>query len=163
MARKGSKSTGRLARNLAISCAIAGLVGGLLVAVAVVQNVATSAEDSSKAWQVGISLAVLCGVVTGGAAWSIGGKVATRVTDIQLAVSKLGRGGAEVRVRSSGNDEVSKLASSVQYLATDLAALMNAQDDAGGAPASMDPMVKQLRDKTVPTAPPRVKLSLIHI
>ncbi len=157
MARKTRTSTGSLARNLAISCAVAGLIGGLFVAVAVVQNVASSTDDSSKAWQVGISLAVLCGVITGGAAWSFGGKVVTRLTDIQLAVSKLGRGGAEVRVRSSGNDEVTKLASSVQYLASDLAALLSAQDDAGGAPASMDPMVKQLRDKTVPSAPPRVQ------
>ena len=87
MARKTRTSTGSLARNLAISCAVAGLIGGLFVAVAVVQNVASSTDDSSKAWQVGISLAVLCGVITGGAAWSFGGKVVTRLTHIQLAFS----------------------------------------------------------------------------
>ena len=159
MARKGSKSTGSLARNLAISGAIAGLVGGLLVAVAVMQNLGGAVVDAdvrAKGWLVGVSLAVLCAVICGGAAWSVGGKLATRITDIQLAVSKLGRGGSEVRVRVSGNDEVSKLGSSVQYLASDLAALLNSQSDAGGTPASMDPMVKQLRDKTVPAGPPRV-------
>lgn len=159
MARKGSKSTGSLARNLAINCAVAGLLGGLLVTVAVVQNVTGSIADPdavTKGWQVGVGLSLLCGLLCGGAAWSFGGKVATRVTDIQHAVGKLGRGGSEVRVRISGNDEVSKLGSSVQYLASDLAALLSAQDEAGGAPASMDPMVKQLRDKTVPGAPPRI-------
>lgn len=160
MARKGSsKSKGSLARNLAISCAIAGLVGGFLVTVAVVQNLASSIEDAeavSKGWQVGLGLSALCGLLCGGAAWMFGGKLATRITDIQLAVSKLGRGGSEVRVRFDGNDEVTKLGSSVQYLASDLAALLSEQDEAGGAPASMDPMVKQLRDKTVPNAPPRV-------
>lgn len=159
MARKGSKSTGSLARNLALSCAVAGLIGGLLVTVALVQNLASSIEDPaavSKGWQVGLGLSVLCAVLCGGAAWVVAGKLATRITDIQLAVSKLGRGGSEVRVRFGGNDEVTRLGSSVQYLATDLAALLSSQEDAGGAPASMDPMVKQLRDKTVPNAPPRV-------
>ena len=96
MARKGSKSSGSLALTLALSCAGAGLVGGLLVAVAVVQNLAGSIADPdavSKGWQVGLGLAVLCAAVCGGAAWVVGGKLATRITDIQLAVSKLGRGG----------------------------------------------------------------------
>lgn len=160
MARKGSKSSGSLALPLALSCAGAGLVGGLLVAVAVVQNLAGSVDDPdavTKGWQVGLGLTVLCAAVCGGAAWVFGGKLATRIADIQLAVSKLGRGGSEVRVRYSGNDEVAKLGSSVQYLASDLAALLSTQEEAGGAPASMDPMVKQLRDKTVPNAPPRVQ------
>lgn len=159
MARKGSKSTGSLARNLALWCAVAGFVGGLLVTVALVQNLASSIEDAdavAKGWRVGLGLSALCAALCGGAGWVVGGKLATRVTDIQLAVSKLGRGGSEVRVRFDGNDEVTKLGSSVQYLASDLAALLSTQEEAGGAPASMDPMVKQLRDKTVPSAPPRV-------
>ena len=64
MARKGSKSSGSLALTLALSCAVAGLVGGLLVAVAVVQNLAGSIEDPdavSKGWQVGLGLAVIYG------------------------------------------------------------------------------------------------------
>ena len=140
------------------SCCPASL--GLLVAVAVVQNLAGSIEDPdavSKGWQVGLGLAVLCAAVCGGAAWVFGGKLATRITDIQLAVSKLGRGGSEVRVRYSGNDEVTKLGSSVQYLASDLAALLSTQEEAGGAPTSMDPMVKQLRDE-VATLKTRLEL-----
>ena len=81
---------------------------------------------------------------------------AATTATVEILLSKLGRGGSEVRVRVSGNDEVAKLGHSVQYLATDLAALLSSQDEAGGAPVSMDPLVKQLRDKTVPQSPPRV-------
>ena len=159
MARKGSKSTGSLARTLAISCAIAGFVGGVLVTFAVVQNMGGSIEDpdaAKRGWQVGLGLSLLSAALCGGAAMVIGGKLATRITDVGLAVSKLGRGGSEVRVRVSGNDEVARLGHSVQYLATDLEALLSSQEDSGGAAVSMDPLVKQLRDKTVPQAPPRV-------
>ena len=145
MARKGSKSTGSLARTLAISCALAGFFGGILVAFAASHN----------GLPAGLGLSVLCGVLCGGAAMVLGGKLATRIGDVGLAVSKLGRG-SEVRVRVSGNDEVSRLGKSVQYLATDLEALLSSQEDSGGAPVSMDPLVKQLRDKTVPQAPPEV-------
>ena len=159
MARKGSRATGSLARSLAIWCAIAGLVGGLLLTVGVVQNMSGLIEDADevqKAWMVGLGLSVLVGVLCGGAAWVFGGKVATRITDVGLAVSKLGRGGSEVKVRFDGNDEVTNLGRAVQYLASDLAALLSSQDESGGAPASMDPLVKQLRDKTVPSAPPSI-------
>ncbi|HEB54500.1 MAG TPA: hypothetical protein ENI87_14710 [bacterium] len=159
MARKSSKSTGRLARRLALGCAFAGFVGGLLVTVAVVQNMAAAIDDADvvrRGWQVGLGLSLLCAILCGGAAMAFGGRLATRIKDIGLAVGKLGRGGSEVRVRYDGNDEVAGLGKAVQYLATDLAALLSSEEDAGGAPASMDPMVKQLRDKTVPGAPPRV-------
>jgi hypothetical protein len=159
MARKGSKSTGSLARTLAISCALAGFFGGILVTFAVIQNIAgglPNPEDAKRGWPAGLGLSVLSGVLCGGAAMVLGGKLATRIGDVGLAVSKLGRGGSEVRVRVSGNDEVARLGQSVQYLATDLEALLSSQEDAGGAPVSMDPLVKQLRDKTVPQAPPRV-------
>ena len=157
MARKGSKSTGSLARSLALSCAIAGFFGGVLVTFAVVQNMgALDADAASRGRLVGLGLSLLAAALCGGVAMVFGGKLATRISDIGLAVSKLGRGGSEVRVRVSGNDEVAKLGHSVQYLATDLEALLSSQEDSGGALVSMDPLVKQLRDKTVPQAPPRV-------
>ena len=154
MARKGSKSTGSLARNLALACAVAGFFGGLLLTVALVQNLGGAIDDDAvvrRGWQVGLGLSLLVAALTGGAAWAFGGKLATRVTDIGLAVSKLGRGGSEVRVRYSGNDEIAGLGRAVQYLASDLAALLSTEDEQhSGAPVSMDPLVKQLRDKTVP-------------
>ncbi|MBL9076939.1 MAG: SpoIIE family protein phosphatase [Planctomycetes bacterium] len=160
MARKSTKSNGKLARTLALACGIAGLVGGLLLAVGLVQNLAGGIDDPAlvtRGWQVGLGLAALVAVVTALTGWILGGKIATRITDIGLAVGKLGRGGSEVRVRSAGDDEVGALGRSVQYLANDLAELLKSQEAAGGsALVSMDPLVKQLRDKTVPQRLPGV-------
>lgn len=154
MARKGSKSHGKLARNLAIGCGVAGLGGGLMLAVALVQNLSGGISDPdllSRGWLVGVLLALLVGVVTAIAGWVLGGKLATRITDVGLAVGKVGRGGSEVKVRIGGDDEVTALGRSIQYLANDLADLLKSQDAAGGtALVTMDPLVRQLRDKTVP-------------
>ncbi len=155
MARKGSrKSSGKLARNLAIGTAVAGLVGGLLLAVALIANVSGAIGDPAivkRAWLVGLLLAVVAAALCAIAGWVLGGKIASRVTDVGLAVSKLGRGGSEVKVRVAGDDEVGALGRAVQYLANDLQALLQDQEKTGGAVhVSMDPLVKQLRDKTVP-------------
>jgi hypothetical protein len=160
MARRGSKQKGRLATTFAIGGAAAGAVGGLLLTVALMQNLAFGIADPDlvrRGWQIGLGLSVLVALVTGSTGWVLGGRLATRVTDVGLAVSKLGRGGSEVRVRVSGNDEVGALGRSVQYLATDLAALLK-DDDGGGsmAHASLDPLVRQLRDRTVPQQIPPV-------
>jgi hypothetical protein len=154
MARKGSRSIGKLARNLAIGTAVAGLLGGLLLAVALVTNLAgniTDPEVVKRGWMVGLSLAVVVGIVAAIAGWVLGGKISSRITDIGLAVSRLGRGGSEVKVRVGGDDEVTALGRAVQYLANDLQALLQDQEKTGGGMhVSMDPLVKQLRDKTLP-------------
>ncbi|MEO6596902.1 MAG: SpoIIE family protein phosphatase [Planctomycetota bacterium] len=128
--------------------------------VGLVQNLSSGVVDQnvlSRGWKVGFGLSVLVAAICGGAGWVLGGKVASRVRDIGLAVSKLGRGGSEVRVRVSGDDEVGALGRSVQYLATDLAELLKSQAESGSGPlVSMDPLVKQLRDKTVPQRLPAV-------
>ncbi|MCA8963700.1 MAG: SpoIIE family protein phosphatase [Planctomycetes bacterium] len=156
MARKGSssKSRGKLARNLALGTGIAGLLGGLLLTVALVNNLSGAIDDPavvSRGWQVGLGLSALLAVLSAGTGWVLGGKIATRITDVGLGVSKLGRGGSEVRVRVAGDDEVAALGRAVQFLATDLAELLRGQDEAGGvAHVSMDPQVRQLRDKVLP-------------
>ncbi|MBX3462133.1 MAG: SpoIIE family protein phosphatase [Planctomycetes bacterium] len=154
MARKSSKANGKLALHLGVGTAIAGLGGGLLLTLGLVQNLGAGIDDPAlvaRGWQVGLGLSVLVAAITGGAGWVLGGRIAGRITDIGLAVGKLGRGGSEVRVRVSGDDEVGALGRSVQYLATDLADLLKNQEAAGGAAlVSMDPLVKQLRDRTVP-------------
>ncbi len=154
MARKGSRSTGKLALGIAIGTAAAGLVGGLLLTVGLVQNLAGGIADPavfSRGWAIGLGITFLVAALAGGTGYVLGGKVAARITDIGLAVSKLGRGGSEVKVRVAGNDEVGALGRQVQYLATDLAALLKDQEQSGGSMhVSMDPLVKQLRDRTVP-------------
>jgi len=162
MARKGSRSrsAGSVARSLGIRFGLVGLVGGLLMTVVLVQNVSGGIKDPnivSRAWGIGLGLAVLTAVICGVAGSVFGGKVASRIKDIGMGVSKLGRGGSEVKVRISGNDEVATLGRSVQYLANDLADLLKSQESSGGAAlVSMDPLVKQLRDKTVPQRLPAV-------
>lgn len=160
MARKGSNTAGKLARNLGLVTAAAGLVGALLLAVILIGNLSGAIADDairSRAWTIGLTLAVVVGVVAGAAGYMLGGRIAARVTDIGLAVSKLGRGSSEVKVRVGGDDEVGALGRAVQYLATDLQAMLAAQEQAGGAAnVAMDPLVKQLRDKTVPQQLPDV-------
>lgn len=160
MARKGSKSSGKLARNLALGTGVAGLLGGLVLTLALVQNLSggiTDPETLQRGWLIGLALAALVGGFAGIAGWVLGGKIASRITDVGLAVSKLGRGGSEVKVRVAGDDEVGALGKAVQYLANDLQALLQDQAKAGGGMhVSMDPLVKQLRDKTVPQQLPEV-------
>lgn len=155
MARKGSSnSRGKLARNLALGAGAAGLVGGLLVAVGVMQNLGSAVADQAvvgRAWQIALALVALAGVLAALTGWLLGGRIASRITDVGLGVSKLGRGGSEVRVRVAGDDEVAALGRAVQFLATDLAELLRGQEQSGGmAHASLDPQVRQLRDKVLP-------------
>lgn len=154
MARKGSKSSGKLARNLALGVAAAGLVGGLLLTLGLVQNLGNAIDDPAvlrRGQMIGVGLSLLVAGFAGAVAWILGGKVAGRITDIGLAVSKLGRGGSEVKVRVAGDDEVGALGRGVQYLANDLQALLKDQEQGGGGlHVSMDPLVKQLRDKAAP-------------
>lgn len=162
MARKGTRAKGRLQARVAIAMGVVGMFGGLLVGLALIQNLSGAIPEESsgaigRAWGVAFLMALVAGACCAGGGWVVGGKISSRVTDIGLAVSKLGRGGSEVRVRNSGNDEIFALGRSVQYLANDLAELLASQDEeGGGAHVSMDPLVKQLRDKAVPQHLPAV-------
>jgi hypothetical protein len=156
MARKGSRKTGKVGLQLAAALGIVGAVCGLLVAVALIQNLGGHLAPGEqgvvgRAWGIGVLMAAVCGAGCAVAGWVLGGRLGSRVTDIGLAVSKLGRGGSEVKVRSRGNDEIGALGRSVQYLANDLAALLEEQNaQGGGLSVTMDPLVRQLRDKAVP-------------
>ncbi|MFO1029850.1 MAG: SpoIIE family protein phosphatase [Planctomycetota bacterium] len=154
-----SKPVGKLALPIALGGAIAGLVGGLAMTVVLVQNLAAKLDDAavSRGWTIGLVLTMVVGAAAFGIAWLLAGKVAARVAEVGRSVGKIGRGGAEVRVRLDGNDEVTALGRSVQALASDLSALMKDQQQAsGGLHVSMDPLVQQLRDKTVPQKFPEV-------
>ena len=156
---KTSKPVGKLAVPIALGGAIAGLVGGFVTTLILVQNLGAKLDDAaiSRGWTIGLVLSVVVAVATGGLAWMLAGKVAARVAEVGRSVGKIGRGGAEVRVRLDGNDEVAALGRSVQALASDLAALLkDQQQTSGGLHVSMDPLVQQLRDKTVPQKFPDV-------
>lgn len=161
MARKGSKSSGKIARNLALAVGAIVLVAGLFVALAVIQNISASLPDVDPAalkrgWTAALIAAAVLAGVGGVLGWALGGRISSRLVDLALAVSKLGRGGTEVRVRVSGDDEIGSLGRSLQYLASDLSQLLKEQDQGGGAIVTMDPLVKQLRDKVLPQGLPGV-------
>lgn len=161
MARgKSGKKSGKLALKLALVSALVAAFGAFIVAVGVIQNLgaAISSRDADvvhRGWLIAVGLALVVGTVAAVVAWVQGGQLGARVTDLGLAVAKLGRGSAEVRVREAGNDEIGALGRSIQYLATDLQQLLQEQDKAG-AIVTMDPMVRQLRDKTLPSGFPSV-------
>lgn len=159
MARKGSSSSQRLALRFAMACGAACLLTGLAAAMVVLANLSSAipAKDGDilKRGQIAaIVLPFVLGALGAMVGWMLGGKVSSRLTDLGLAVSKLGRGGTEVRVRVGGDDEVAALGRSLQYLANDLSELLKDQGQAGGALATMDPQVRQLRDKVLPSSLP---------
>lgn len=154
MARKGPTRTGKLAYKVALGTAVAGFVGALITTVFLVRLLPSAGQKDG--WLSGLGLSVVAAAVSGAAGLMLAGKIAARVTDLGLAVSKLGRG-SEVKIRVGGKDEIGALGRGLQYLATDLTELLKNQDAAGGiALVSMDPQVKQLRDKTVPQGLPAV-------
>ncbi|GAB4160937.1 MAG: hypothetical protein Fur0037_27720 [Planctomycetota bacterium] len=161
MARSRSgRREGKLALGLALISAGVAASGGLLVALGVIQNLKNASgarpEAVGFAWMVALGLALVAGVVAFVVAWIQGGKIGARITDVGLAVSKLGRGSAEVRVRVSGRDEIGSLARSVQYLANDLQQILQSQEKAGGNVA-IDPLVRQLRDKALAGSMPGIE------
>ena len=145
MSRRGGRRTGRVALRMALVCGLVGALGGVLLVVLM-------GPDDRKQWLFGGLMALVVGAFVAFVAWIQGGGIGSRLTDLGLAVSKLGRGGTEVRVRVAGNDEVTALGRAVQYLATDLSAMFGEMEKARGASASMDPAVRELRDKAL-TAP----------
>jgi hypothetical protein len=149
MARKSGKRTGKVAARLAVVAGAVGFVGTLVAGGIMVQDLGTTSAAIGKGWVLAVVLAVLVGVVAASAAWVQGAQVGHRVTDLGLAVAKLGRG-SEVRVRSIGNDEIGALGRALQYLAIDLVALLKEQDTGGGTLVSQDPLVRQFRDRALP-------------
>ena len=155
MARSG-KPTGTLAFRLAFGTALAGLIGGLIMTVFLVRLMEHKVQGDG--WLSGLGLCLVIALITGAAGLILAAKLGSRATALGLAVSKLGRG-SEVKIRVEGNDELTALGRGLQYLADDLTELLRNQDTSSGgglAFASMDPLVKQLRDKTVPQQLPTV-------
>jgi hypothetical protein len=153
-ARSGRRSTGRLALRLALVCGLAALIAGLLVVVSLAAGMERAAEVR-RAWLLGGLVALVGAAAVAIVAYAAGSRIATRVTDLGLAIAKLGRGTTEVRVRVSGGDEVGALGRAVQYLATDLAALAQSAQQ-GGQAAGFDPLLRAWRDRALPVELPAI-------
>jgi len=153
VSRGSKKRTGKLAMRLSLVGGVAAfvvLMAVLAITISQMAKYVPEDEGLGRVWGVSTLLAVIAAVVVGIVLYTQASTLGTRITDVALAVAKIGRRGAEVRVRDRGNDEVTALGRSVQYLASDMAALMEQQGDDGGAPVTMDPAVRELRDKSIP-------------
>ena len=158
MARKRTK-TGALGLKLGMVCAFAAFAVGGVTVMLLHQTLssvisAEQADIKTKGWAIGLILALIGALIVGVVAYFQGGAIGSRITELGLGVAKIGRG-TEVRVRFTGNDEVSALGRALQYLASDQAAMAQEAEQGGGLSASMDPMVRELRDKTLPNSFPR--------
>jgi hypothetical protein len=161
MAHKAGRSSGRLGLGVAVACGALAFGAGLGTSISVIANISAAVDPNEteflrKGWIAALVVGLVAGGVGALVGWILGGRIAQRLTDLGLAVAKLGRGGTAVKVRFGGNDEISSLGRSLQYLANDLAELLKDQQQGGGALATMDPLVRQLRDKTLPQSLPAV-------
>ena len=159
-ARRRTKS-GALALKLGLVCSIAAAVVCLIAVAGTHRTLSSgiSIEDAdilTQGWTIGLILALICGVVVGLVAYFQGAGIASRITELGLGVAKLGRG-TDVRMRFTGNDEISALGKALQYLSADLAAIASEAEQGGGVGASMDPLVRELRDRTLPERFPDVE------
>lgn len=144
---RGRRRSAKLATKIQI-------VAVVVAAVCVLGAVAIGRPASSQEWLGGLALMAVAAVVVAIALQTQLGPLSTRITDLKLAVSKLGRGSGEVRIRVTGNDEVAELGRSIQALATDLNVLFAEMDEGRGAAATTDPLVREMRDKTLDQQPP---------
>lgn len=157
MARASSRR-GKLALRLGLIGGLAAAFASLVLMLVLVQTLGGAVDQDkpaekdllARAWILGPILCVIVGIVIGGVCFALGNGVAGRLTDLGLAVNKLGRASAAVRVRLSGNDEVTSLGTSIQYLANDLSAMFGEQEKAGTLQAGFDPQVRVLRDRALP-------------
>lgn len=160
MARSSNKSKGKLGLTIALATGGAALLAGFAGSLVVLLNLQgaipeANADVLQKGKLAALTVPFVIGIVGGIIGWMLGGKISSRLTDVALAVSKLGRG-SEVKVPSSGDDEIGALGRSLQYLANDLTELVKQGDKKGSALATQDPQVRQLRDKSLPQSLPEI-------
>ena len=153
--RSSKRKSGSLALKIGLASGGAAAVVAALGTAFVVPTMSAAissqhADIVTRGWIIGLALAVIAGVVGGLVAYFQAGAIASRLTELGLSVAKVGRGTSEVRIRHVGNDEVGALGRAIQFLAADLAAMHQEAEQGGTVSASFDPLVRELRDRTVP-------------
>lgn len=142
--------------RLGLVCGLAALLASLLLMLIMLQTLGGAVDKPAerdlltRAWILGPIVSAIVGIAIGGVCYALGNGVAARLTDLGLAVNKLGRGSAVVKVRIAGDDEVTSLGTSIQYLANDLSSMLAEQEQAGTLQAGFDPQVRALRDRALP-------------
>ena len=144
----------RLALRLALISGISAAVVMLVIGVLLVNNLGASiAPEHAGKVTFGLVLsaitAIVGGVVVGTIVYFQAVGLVTRLRELASSVAKLGRG-TDVRVRVSGNDEITDLSRTVQHLVSDVASLGGATDDEGTLALAFDPQLREFRDRTMP-------------
>ncbi len=152
---RGSKrsGSGALALKLGLVCGLAGIAVTAIALLIVNRTLGPGQADQDlvqRAWLLSGVFVVLAGLVVGAVAYVQGAAIASRLTELGLGIAKIGRGSSEVRLRVSGNDEVTKVGRALQYLATDIAAVAAEAEQSGGLGVNMDPQVRGFRDAALP-------------
>lgn len=165
-AKQAALATGNtLALRFGLIFGLLAMAVGAITTLIVIAKIAPGvAEKNIEAVQqgriFGFSLTLFVTIVSAIFGFVLGGKLSSRIRELGQAVQKIGRGGGEVRIRVAGKDEVAGLGRSLQYLASDLTALMaeiaRQEVQGGGALATMDQQVRQLRDRMLPPQLPAV-------
>ncbi len=145
---------GKLALKLALISGTSAAVVMLVIGVLLVNNVgAAVAKQHASKVNFGLVLSVLTAMVGGVAVGTIvyfqAQALVMRLRELAGSVAKLGRG-TEVRVRVSGNDEITDLSRTIHHLASDVASLGAASDDEGTLALTFDPQLREFRDRTIP-------------
>jgi Stage II sporulation protein E (SpoIIE) len=147
--------SGKMALKIAIIAGGAGFAVSMLVGVIVVGKLGGHVEGKgaqdivSQTHLVSFFMALVAGVAVGGTTFGVASGVASRLVDLSLAVSKMGRG-TPTHVRVSGNDEIAVLGRALSALANDMAGQGAEEEKGGGAAVDFDPKVRELRDKALP-------------
>ncbi len=145
--RRTARKSGRLALPIALISGGAAFAGCALIVLILVQG--AGSQETGKLWGFGFAASLLVAIAVGAVVGVQCGKIGSRITELGLAVAKIGRGGAEVRVRFTGDDEIGELGRGIQYLASDIGALVAEIEQGGGQAASRDPQSRAYRDKTL--------------
>ena len=142
--------TGKLAVKLALISSLAGFAVCASVAVIIVGRLEGTVEDPEylrQTYVISLVLAFVAGGVVGGVVFGVASGIGSRLTDLSLAVSKMGRG-TPTQVRVTGSDEATILGRAVSALGSDLAGLRSGGEE-DTASLGFDPQVREFRDKTV--------------
>lgn len=140
---------GRIARRFALLLGLAGCVAAALALLLLSNHFQPPAEGEArrKAWALALVVAVLAGSVVAGVAWFLANDLGQKLTDLVLAIQRVGSKNSDLRIRFGGNDEVGALARGLQYLNEDMNAL---QARAEVPSAGRDPQVREMRDRALP-------------
>ena len=146
-ARLTPRKTARLAVTLTVAASAAALCGCALLVVLLMPG--SSDPDASRKWAFGLLMTAVVTAAVAATVYVQAGKLSLRLKELGLSVAKIGRSSSEVKLRGGGEDEIGELTRTIQLLANDVRAMVEASEKGGGQAASRDPQSRAYRDATL--------------